>query len=298
MMIATALIFPIINGLLNLHITFLQHSILPPRKEELTKVYKIPIDTSSISITSDIRLVNVAGDTIYGRIRQPLDNTKKYPVAFLIVGIETGKNVVDMITGYDNVIVFGMDYPFTNEMNFTGWKGISTLFELRKLGFRTIPQIYVCLDWLSSLSCVDTNDITIIAVSFGVFTAIPAAVRDKRVDRLVVVQGGGNLHAVLEANADRLGFSMPAWLAGWFGSIVLAPFEPNDYIAELSPRPLLVVSGESDILFPQSSVQSLFYNAREPKEWIKHHSTHVAPGEEELILELTNIVGKRLYSKK
>lgn len=298
MMKVAALIFLIINGLMNHSIALPQHSILSTRKEGLTKVYKIPIDTSSTSITSDIRLVNVTGDTIYGRIRQPLDDIKKYPVAFLIVGIETGKNVVDMITGYDNVIVFGMDYPFTSEMNFTGWKGIGTLYEMRKLGFRTIPQIFICLDWLSSLSCVDTNDITMIAVSFGVFTAVPAAVQDKRVDRLVVVQGGGNLHAVFEANADRLGFSVPAWFAGWIGSLILAPFEPNDYITAFSPRHLLVVSGESDFLFPQSSVESFYHHARQPKEWIKHQSTHVAPGEDELILELTNIVGKRLYSER
>lgn len=263
----------------------------------LSDVHILQVDSTSKSIFSYVSLISNKGDTIKCKMRQPIVRTTKYPLAFLIVGIETGKNVVDMITGYDNVIVFGMDYPFTNEMNFSGWKSISTLFELRKLGFRTIPQIYICLDWLSSLPCVDTNDITVIAVSFGVFTAIPAAVRDRRVDRLVVVQGGGELQTVFKANAERLGFSMPAWLAGWFGSIVLAPFEPNNYIAELSPRPLLVVSGESDILFPQSSVQSLFYNAREPKEWITHHSIHVAPDEEKLILELTNIVGNKLYSE-
>ncbi len=297
-MITAAFIFLIINGLMNHSIALPQHIISTPREEELMKVSKILLATSETSITSDIRLVNVTGDTIYGRIRQPHDKNKKYPAVFLIVGIETGKNVVDMITGYDNVIVFGMDYPFTNEMNFTGWKSISTLFEMRKLGFRTIPQIFICLDWLSSLSCVDTNDITMIAVSFGVFTAVPAAVQDKRIDRLVIIQGGGNLHTVLEANAERLGFSVPVWFAGWIGSMILAPFEPNDYIAEFSPRHLLVVSGESDLLFPQSSVESFYHHARQPKEWIKHQSTHVAPGEDELILELTNIVGKRLYSER
>jgi fermentation-respiration switch protein FrsA (DUF1100 family) len=203
-----------------------------------------------------------------------------------------------MISGFDSVIVFGMDYPFKGEMDFSGWKSIATALALREAGYKTIPQLLLCLDWLCTLPEVDTSNITIAAVSFGVFTAIPAAVLDQRVDHLVVIQGGGDLYSVFSANAERLKFPLPPFLAGWVGMIILAPFEPNDYIGKLSPRPFLLVSGESDKLFPISSVQSLFDHAKEPKEWIKHKSTHIAPDARELILELTEIVGKKLYDKR
>jgi len=274
------------------------------RKGEILNVHLVPIDSTSRTVTYDVLLVGKRKDTIsqhrmiYGRIRYPKDKSKLYPAAFLMVGIETGKNVVDMIEGYDDVIVFGMDYPFKFDMDFSGWKGFRTAMVLRQMGNETISRILLCNDWLSSLREVDTSNITMIAVSFGVFTAVPAAVLDKRIDRLVIVQGGGDLYLILKSNAERLGFSLPNWLVGWLGAIILAPLEPNYYIEKFSPRPLLIVSGESDLLFPRSSVQSLYEHAKEPKEWIEHQSSHIAPDESELILELTKLVGDKLYGKK
>lgn len=278
--------------------TYSQEEYFWNRKGKLSEIKLTAIDSSSSTITYDVCLISDERDTIHGRIRFPHERAKVYPVAFLIVGIETGKDVVEMISGYDEVIVFGMDYKFPGEMDFSGWKGFSTAMLLRRTGFETVPRILLCLDWLSSVPQADTTDLTVIAVSFGVFTAVPAAVIDSRVDRLVIVQAGGDLYSVLTANAERLGFSLPHWLAGWLGTIILAPFEPNDYIGNFSPRPLLIVSGESDVLFPRSSVQSLYEHGKEPKEWIKHKSSHIAPDERELILELTKIVGEKLYKKK
>jgi len=121
---------------------------------------------------------------------------------------------------------------------------------------------------------------------------------EKQVDRLVIVQAGGDMSKIIAANADRLGLAVPGWLAGWLGGWILAPFEPNRYIGAFAPRPVLVVSGETDALFPQTSVQSLYDHANQPKEWIRLHSKHVMPGEQELINELTELVARRLYGER
>ena len=246
-------------------------------------------------ILSDVRLVTENEDTIQGRIRRPAIEDRSYPLAFLVVGIETGKEVVSMITGYDSIIVFSIDYPYSGEMDFSGWKGLTTILALRTVGFKSVGNIMASLDWLSSLQDVDTTDISIIAVSFGVFTGVPAAVFDRRVDRLAVVQAGGDLQKILATNSERMHASVPAWFAGWLGSQILAPFEPNTYIGSLSPRPFLLVSGESDQLFPAESIQSLYDHARDPKEWIKHRSGHVDPSMRNLIMELAEIVGEKYY---
>lgn len=265
------------------------------RKGNLIQVQTHPIDSNGNLITYDLLLVNNFNDTVKGKIRQPNLPGKKFPIAFLIVGIETGKEVVHMIEELDSVIIIGIDYPYKGGSDFSGWDGIGSAFELRETGFRTVPQIMLCLDWLSSLSNVDTVNITLIAVSYGVFYGVPAAVIDTRVDRLVVVQAGGDLSIIVKANVERLEIPIPSWIAGWLGEIVMFTFEPNRYIGELSPRPLLMISGESDVFFPRASVQSLYDHAREPKEWIQHRSSHVMPGERELIVELTNIIARRLY---
>lgn len=246
-------------------------------------------------ILSDVVIVTDENDTIQGRLRSPVNHDRLYPLTFLVVGIETGKEVVSMIKGYDSVAVFSLDYPYRGTMDFSGWKGLTTTLALRTVGFKSIKNIFISLDYLSSLSFIDMKNISIIAVSFGVFTGVPSAVIDERVDRLVVVQAGGDLRKILSANAERLQMPVPSWLAGWLGSIILAPFEPNLYIDKFSPRPFLIVSGESDQLFPPESIESLFIHARDPKEWIKHKSGHVDPSTEKLIMELAEIVGGKLF---
>lgn len=280
------------------------------QKGVLRHTMVVRTDSSSTTVTQDFLLINDRADTVRGRMRMPraaeFDSgelarqrqASRFPAAFLVVGVETGKEVVQMIEGHDSVIVVALDYPFVGPYDFSGWNAVRTVFELRETGFKTVPQILLCLDWLFQHPMVDTLDVALIAVSFGVFTAVPAAVIDTRVKRLAIVQAGGDLTEVVAASSERLGAPVPSWLAGWLGGWILTPFEPNRYIGDFAPRPVLIVSGESDLFFPHTSVQSLYDHANEPKEWIRHKSGHVMPGERELILELTKIVAARLYGSR
>ncbi len=261
-----------------------------------------PLRSTSTTTTCEVNLVIEPGDTIRSMIRRPVSSPgsphKKYPLAFLVVGIETGKDVVELIEGHDDVVVFGMDYPFEGEFDLSGWGSFGTAFSLRRMAHRTVRNVHLALDWLTHLPEVDTADVTMIAVSFGVFTGVPAAAADTRVKRLAVVQGGGRIDDVIAANAERLGIPLPGWLAGKIGQGILSPFEPNDHVGGFAPRPFILVSGESDRFFPAESVQSLYEAAGEPKEWIRHESPHVMPDERELILELAKILAEKLYGRK
>ena len=251
---------------------------------------------SPLTQTFDFLLRSTTDDSLTGRMRIPRGKGP-FPAALLCVGIETGKEVIEMIDGQDSVLLIAADYPFEGEWDFKGWNAVGTTFELRSTGFRTVPLLLNCLDWMFNQTNVKRRDVTIVAVSFGAFTGIPAAVIDGRVKQLVVVQAGADLSGVIAHNSEKWGVSVPAWLAGWLGEGILAAFEPNKYVPHLSPRPLLVVSGEGDSFFPPFSIESLLDHARDPKEHITHRSGHVAPGERELIRELTNIVVQRIYGK-
>ncbi len=246
--------------------------------------------------TFDFQLFSTSGDSLSGRIRMP-KGEGPFPAALLWVGIETGKEVIDMIEGQDSVVLVAADYPFEGSWDFGGFAAVGTTFELRSMGFRTVPLLLTCLDWMFGQKEIERGDVTVVAVSFGAFTAIPAAVIDKRVKQLVVVQAGGNLSGVLAHNSERWGVAIPSWLAGWLGGGILAAFEPNKFIPHLAPRKVLIVSGEGDSFFPRFSAESLLEHAEDPKEMIWHRSKHVAPGEKELIKELTNIVVGRIYGQ-
>jgi len=253
-------------------------------------------DSSDVTVTQDFALTNDRSDSVVGRIRLPRAEGK-FPAVMLVVGVETGKDIVGMIEGHENIIVVGIDYPVAVSYEVGRWSALRTALALRKTGFEMIPRILLCLDWLFTHPLVDTSDVTLIAVSFGVFTGVPAAVADARVKRLVVVQAGGDLYTVVAASSKSLRVPLPSWLAGCVGSWILAPFEPNRYIGAFAPRPLLIVSGESDVFFTRSSVESLYEHAGEPKEWVEHKVGHVMPGERELIKELTRVVADRLYQR-
>ena len=267
-------------------------------KGELLHTVLVNRESTATTRTQDFLLITTNADTVRGRVRFPKTSHGRFPAALLVVGIETGKDVVQLIEGRDSVIAVGIDYPFKGPYDFEGWNAVNTVFALRETGFKTVPQILICLDWLFHHPLVDTTDVTLIAVSFGVFTALPAAVLEHRIKRLVIVQAGGDVAEVIAANARRLSVPLPSWLAGWLGGWILAPFEPNRYVGDVAPRPVLLVSGASDEFFPSSSVKSLYDHANDPKEWIQHKSGHVMPGEKELIQELTGIVADRLYGTR
>ncbi len=262
-----------------------------------------PVRSDSATSTFSADLVVGDGDTIRGMIRVPsarpyATTLRRHPLAFMLVGLETGREVVGLIEGHDDVVVFGMDYPFEGDFEVSGWGSLGAALSLRDMAHRTVRNVRLALDWLTRLPEVDTSDVTVIAVSFGVFTGVAAAAADDRVKRLAVVQGGGRIDAVIAANSERLGLPLPSWLAGKIGAGLLSPFEPNDHVASFAPRPFILVSGESDRFFPDESVRSLYDAAGEPKEWIRHDSPHVMPGERELIRELTKILTEKLYGRR
>lgn len=253
-------------------------------------------EESSLTSTFDFLLRSTMGDSLSGRLRLP-KGEGPFPAALLCVGIETGKEVIGMIEGQDSVALVAVDYPFEGGLDFSGWGAVGATFRLRSMAFRTVPMLLTCLDWIFQQKSIDPRDVTVVSVSFGVFTGLPAAVLDWRVKQAVVVQAGGDLSAVIASNAERLGVPIPAQLAGWLGGAILAPFEPNTYAPHLAPRPLLMINGEGDTLFPKESALALYDEAKEPKEIVWHQSRHVMPGERELIRELTNVVVRRLYGR-
>lgn len=226
------------------------------RKGEIETMELSFVDETPTTRTFDFRLTSSSDDSLHGRIRMP-KGTGPFPAALLCVGLETGREVIEMIEGQDSVMLMAADYPFEGEWNFQGWAAVGTTFRLRSAGFRTVPLLLNCLDWLFELDAVDKSDVTVVAVSFGAFTGVPAAVLDPRVKQLVIVQSGGNLSGVIAHNSQRWGVALPSWLAGWLGGGILAAFEPTKYIRHLTPRRLIMINGEGDSFFTRESAEVL-----------------------------------------
>lgn len=243
----------------------------------------------------DFLLHGKNGRTVRGRLRIPRVGSPPYPLAYLTVGLETGKNVVGMIEGYDSLIVAAIDYPFDSSLDFSGLGGFLKLFKARKSAAESIYSSLLCLQWLLEKPIVDTQNVSMIAVSFGVFTAVPVAVIEQRFSRLVVIEAGGNLGRIIKTNAKKSGTFVPSWFAGWLGGLVLGRYDPIHYINDFAPRPVLIVGSAADEFFPKESIESLYNAARKPKEIIWHERAHVMPYQQDRIRELTRLVAQKLY---
>jgi hypothetical protein len=268
------------------------------QKGQLVSAKTKEVARDSLSQTSDFTLTGSKGLVVQGRLRVPVRGKPPYPAVLVVPGIETGQLVIELLDEGPEVIVMAIRYPYNGEPNFSGLKAVSTLLEMRETGMKTVPSLLLALDYLVHIPEVDTNDVAVATVSFGTFVGVPAAVLHPRVKRLIVVQGGGNIASVVAANAHRLEMPLPPSVSGWIGQLFLFPFEPDRYIADFSPRRLLMVSSPGDLLFPDESAKSLFDHAREPKEIIWHTSKHVMPGELDIIKELTDIVVEKVYKER
>jgi hypothetical protein len=271
-------------------------AIFLAQKGTLTAFESGQIATTRLTQTHGVILRSSRGLIVSGRVRFPVEQTRRLPAVLVASGIETGHLVVELLDERPAVIVMAIRYPSHREPDFSGWNSVQTLLDLRKTGMKTVPSLLLALDYLYQHPRVDTNDIAVATVSFGTFVGVPAAALHPAVRRLIVVQGGGDIASIIAANAERLQMPLPARISGWIGGLFLSPFEPNRYIGDFSPRPLLMVNSPGDLLFPDESARSLYEHAGEPKEIVWHKSTHVMPGAEEIIGELTKIVVEKVYA--
>jgi fermentation-respiration switch protein FrsA (DUF1100 family) len=83
------------------------------------------------------------------------------------------------------------------------------------------------------------------------------------------------LRAIVTDGAFSSYRSMAKVIAGQFGAnMVTDELAPKDYVAKLSPVPLLIVHGEKDELVPISEGRALFEAAHEPKTFFAVKSGH------------------------
>jgi hypothetical protein len=272
-----------------------KYAIFAAAKGEFVEMRLRLIDSTSLTRSYDFVLKS-SRDSVRGRIRFPNDNAR-HPAALMCVGIETGKDVIELIEGHENLILMAVDYPFQGAMELGSWSAISTLLKLRTMGYRVVPLLLNCLDWLYEHPAVDAGDVSVCAVSFGTFSAVPAAVMELRLRRLIVVQGGSDLPEVLAATAHNWNSPAPSWLVKLLARMIFPDFEPNLYIADLAPRALVMVNSEKDMFFPIESARSMFDHAKEPKEMIFYNTPHVHPDQRALIKKLANIVAKKVYGE-
>lgn len=149
--------------------------------------------------------------------------------------------------------------------------------ELVTAGDREQADVAAALDFVCARPGVDRARIGLVGFSFGSSAAALQAARDPRVRALALESTWTSFEDETRAKRGRWGplSSLPALWALRREGIDLANLRPVDHLAELSPRPLLLIAGADDDDTPVPVMQRLFAAAREPKElWVVPHARH------------------------
>ncbi len=245
-----------------------------------------------ITLTSD------SGLEVSARVIRPRVHEQPLPVLMVLGGHRTGSDAVDLFGEVGQNAIIALDYPYHGPERVKGLVPVLETIPLARQGFLdTVPAVSLVIDWLTEQSWVDTDRIVVIGASLGVPFASTAAVRDERIDAVVLVHGAADNRLWLEWQVRRrvdieflhypLG-TILHWLA--YGPAL----NTGQHVAKLSPRPVVIIGARHDERTPPGETERLFAAASEPKLLRWTEGSHVDPDRPEVIGELMAIAAEVL----
>jgi dipeptidyl aminopeptidase/acylaminoacyl peptidase len=163
-------------------------------------------------------------------------------------------------------------------------------------------DVTAALDYVGARPEIDKERVCVLGFSIGGSTALLAAARDTRARALILYATWTSLQDEIRTNYNKHGLLTwgPATLALHLTGLDLHNVRPIDHVREISPRPLLMITGSRDDDTPVPVMEELYAMAGEPKQlWIVPGADHggyfsTAPAEYEarVIAFLDQTIGK------
>lgn len=203
-----------------------------------------------------------------------LTNKKEYVTDWL------GADAAGMLAK-EGVGVLAVDAVFHGERQKVGMKGFNMFgfgpypYLARDSMVQSVVDLRRAVDFLYSRDEVDKNKICYMGESMGAILGGTFTGIEKRVRAVVLVVGGGGLEFLFETSL--LGMKK--------GDIkkavrdILFFVDPLYWVAQISPRPLLMVNALKDSLMPKDAAERLYKKAKEPKKIVWVDSEHVVPAD-------------------
>jgi hypothetical protein len=188
-----------------------------------------------------------------------------------------------------------IDYPYTGPKSFTPVSFLPAIPALRSALFDAAAACLLAIDYLASTGRVHPDSLFVVGCSFGAFFGPIAVAIRSEADGLVIIQGGGDLQPLLEANMDYAGIQSFEKPLSVLGTVILHPFEPTRWVGSISPRPVTLINSRGDERMPTACVEALYEAAWEPKRMIWIESRHLHPTNARLIARLTREVERVLF---
>ena len=244
-------------------------------------------------LAESVRLISDSGLQVSFRIIRDVETDAPLPVLMILGGHRTGSDVVELFGDVRHRSVVGVDYPYDGPDKAKGVIPIARMIPLARQAFLdTVPAVSLILDWLVEQPWVDKNRMVLVGASLGVPFAATAAARDRRITGLMLVHGAADNRLWFQKQVARridtefLHYPLATilyWLA--YGPVL----DTSKHVANVSPRPVLIIGARDDERTPAGQAELLFDAARDPKRLRFTDGQHVQSNRNEIVEELLRI---------
>lgn len=210
-----------------------------------------------------------------------------WPTIFLMHWLQSDKSLADafapQMTMY-GYAMFAIDGVFKGERKVPGRE---ILEYDPKASLANITQQVIDIrrgaDYLATRSdVVDMNRLGYFGISMGSLTGAPATAVEPRFKVVVLADGAADFSVVFKKSElpefkeivekiQSLGYTLEQAFD------ILQPVDPLFYVSHISPRPLLLINGKYDEIFPKETMEALHNAALEPKKSVWYNSGHILP---------------------
>lgn len=259
---------------------------------------QVSADASSSGQQSEaVTLTSDSGLTIFARVLRDRADDSPRPVMLVLGGHRTGRDAVDLFDVDTGYAVVALDYPYDGPERIRGIvQTLGALPKARRAFLDTPPAVSLVLDWLDTQPWAGPKKL-MIGASLGVPFAAKAAVRDPRINGVILVHGAANNERWLALQVARRIDSK--WLHRPLGRLLhwLAygpTFDSRENVARIAPRPVLIIGARQDERTPASEVEALYSASGSPKRLRWTDGLHVEPERTEVIDQMMGIAAEEL----
>lgn len=159
----------------------------------------------------------------------------------------------------------------------------------------TVVDLRRALDVLTDRPECKGKRIGYLGESYGGFAGALVSAVDRRPQAVALLATGGDWARIVHAPGRVVDFPDDAAALR-----IVAPYDPERWVAHIAPRPLLLVNGREDTTVPPAAARALAAAARQPKRAVFYDGGHAAlsgPSAAEVMATVGRFLARQLVDR-